>query len=230
MAAGTPSSCRPPWLDTMMPSTPASAASLASSNDITPAAADYAPVADDHKFPPIVIGGKKLEERQAKAITEEMTAAFSTMNAQAAKIDADFPWKSESSIELDAMSTAQWLAGLKVSELCRKLIQIELEGTNNVALARQSYLGNLTQVKGGGVEKYWTESEAFRCIGGASQLTLRFQQALGLERITHKAPVIAIRAKEREMVVSTADGEPHECDDVVLAVPPTSRVMCSLSL
>jgi monoamine oxidase len=33
--------------------------------------------------------------------------------------------------------------------------------------------------------------------------------------------VIAIRAKEREMVVSTADGEPHECDDVVLAVPPT---------
>ncbi|HEV8293159.1 MAG TPA: NAD(P)/FAD-dependent oxidoreductase [Tepidisphaeraceae bacterium] len=181
---------------------------------------DYSPVTEDKKFPPIIIGGKKLEERQAKGLTEEMTAALSTMNAQAAKIDADVPWKSDNSIELDNMSTAQWLAGLKVSELCRKLIQIELEGTNNVAIARQSYLGNLAQVKGGGVEKYWTDSEAYRCLGGSSQLTLKLEAALGVDRITHKAPVIAIRAKEREMVVSTADGEPHECDDVVLAVPP----------
>src|SRR4051812_9811175 len=182
---------------------------------------EYSPVTDDRKFPPIVIGGKKLEERQAKAITEEMTAALSSMNAAAAKIDADYPWKNESALELDNISTAQWLAGLKVSDLCRKLIQIELEGTNNVPLARQSYLGNLTQVKGGGVEKYWTESEAYRLLGGSSQLVLKFQQALGIDRITHKAPVIAIRAKEDAMVVSTADGEPHDCDDVILAVPPS---------
>jgi monoamine oxidase len=182
---------------------------------------DYAPVTEDKKFPPIIIGGKKLEERQGKAITEEMYAAFSTMNAAAAKIDADAPWKSEGAIDLDNMSTAQWLSGLKVSELCRKLIQIELEGTNNVPIARQSYLGNLTQVKGGGVEKYWTDSEAYRLLGGSSQLTIKLAAALGVDRLTHKAPVIAIRGSERQMVVSTADGEPHECDDVVLAIPPT---------
>jgi len=182
---------------------------------------DYSPVGEDKKFPPIIIGGKKLEERQAKALTEEMTAALASMNTAAAKIDADYPWKSESAVELDSMSAAQWLAGLKVSDLCHKLIQIELEGTNNVALARQSYLGNLAQVKGGGVEKYWTDSEAYRLLGGSSQLTLKLSAALGVDRITHKAPVIAIRAKEREMVVSTADGEPHECDDVILAVPPS---------
>jgi monoamine oxidase len=182
---------------------------------------DYAPVTEDKKTTPIIIGGKKLDDRQARALTEEMTAALSTMNGAAAKIDADFPWKSDNSIELDQMSTAQWLASVKCSELCRKLIQIELEGTNNVALARQSYLGNLTQVKGGGVEKYWTDSEAYRCLGGSSQLTLKLAAGLGVDRISHKAPVVAIRAKEREMVVSTADGEPHECDDVVLAIPPT---------
>src|SRR5258706_9331040 len=157
---------------------------------------DYAPVTEDKKFPPIIIGGKKLEERQGRAITEEMYTAFSTMNAAAAKIDADAPWKNESSIELGNMSTAQWLAGLQVAELLRKLIQIELEGTNNVAIARQSYLGNLTQVKGGGVEKDWTDSEADRLLGGASQLTLKFQQALGIDRIPPKAPVIGVRAKE----------------------------------
>src|SRR5439155_15324849 len=47
---------------------------------------DYAPVTEDKKFPPIIIGGKKLEERQAKALTEEMAAALSTMNAAASKI------------------------------------------------------------------------------------------------------------------------------------------------
>jgi monoamine oxidase len=182
---------------------------------------DYAPASEDKKSPPIIIGGKKLDERQARTLTDEMTVALATMNAQAAKIDADVPWKSDNAFELDSMSTAQWLASLKVSDLCRKLIQIELEGTNGVALTRQSYLGNLTQVKGGGVEKYWTDSEAYRLLGGASQLTLKLQQALGIDRITHKAPVIAIRAAERQMVVSTADGEPHECDDVILAVPPS---------
>jgi monoamine oxidase len=182
---------------------------------------DYSPVGEDKKSPPIIIGGKKLSERQAREATDEMTTAFATMNAQAGKVDADAPWKSDNAIELDNMSTAQWLASLKVSDLCRKLVQIELEGTNNVPLARQSYLGNLTQVKGGGVEKYWTDSEAYRLLGGASQLALKFEQALGIDRITHKAPVIAIRARERVMLVSTADGEPHECDDVVLAVPPS---------
>lgn len=182
---------------------------------------EYAPVSDDRKSPPIVIGGKKLEEREARVITDEMTAAFATLNSAAARVDADYPWKSDSAFELDNLSTAQWLAGLKVSDLCRKLIQIELEGTNNVPIAKQSYLGNLTQIKGGGVEKYWTLSEAYRLMGGASQLALKFQTALGIERITHKAPVIAVRAKENQMVVSTADGEPHECDDVILAVPPS---------
>jgi len=65
------------------------------------------------------------------------------------------------------------------------------------------------------------KARALRCIGGATQLTMKLAAALGPDRITHKAPIIAIRAKEREMVVSTADGEPHECDDVVLAVPPS---------
>jgi hypothetical protein len=37
----------------------------------------------------------------------------------------------------------------------------------------QSYLGNLAMVKGGGLEKYWTESEVYRCKGGNQQLATR---------------------------------------------------------
>jgi monoamine oxidase len=90
-----------------------------------------------------------------------------------------------------------------------------------VPIARQSYLGNLTQVKGGGVEKYWTESEAYRLLGGSKPAD--FEIGGGAGPGSHHAQGAGDRhsRKEREMVVSTADGEPHECDDVVLAVPPS---------
>src|SRR5215204_2116851 len=39
----------------------------------------YAPVGEDKKIPPIIIGGNKLGDQQARTITDEMTAAFSTM-------------------------------------------------------------------------------------------------------------------------------------------------------
>jgi monoamine oxidase len=179
-----------------------------------------APVSEDLRMNPIILNGKKLDDRTAKQLTEEMTAVFSTLNTAAAKIDEEFPWKSDGSIEMDQVSVAQWLAALKVSDLCRRLIQIELESNNGVALARQSYLGLLTLIKGGGLEKYWTHSETHRCIGGAQQLTMKLAGAIGTDRIARNSPVVAVRAMERGMVVSTADGEPHECDDVVLAVPP----------
>ena len=41
---------------------------------------------------------------------------------------------------------------------------------NGVVTEWQSYLGNLAMVKGGGLEKYWTESEVYRCKGGNQQL------------------------------------------------------------
>jgi monoamine oxidase len=80
----------------------------------------------------------------------------------------------------------------------------------------------LTLIKGGGMDKYWTESEAFRCVGGAQQLTMKLVGQIGSGNISLRTPVVAVRAKENGMVVSTADGEPHECDDVVLAVPPST--------
>jgi monoamine oxidase len=110
---------------------------------------------------------------------------------------------------------------MRISTEAKKLIQIELEGTQGVPVTRQSYLALLTLIKGGGLDKYWTESEALRCVGGAQQLSMKLASAIGGANIALRTPVVAVRAKERGMVVSTADGEPHECDDVVLAVPPS---------
>ena len=45
---------------------------------------------------------------------------------------------------------------------------------NGMVTQWQSYLGNLAMVKGGGLEKYWTESEVYRCQGGNQQLARKF--------------------------------------------------------
>ena len=60
---------------------------------------------------------------------------------------------------------------------------------NGVVSDWQSYLGNLAMVKGGGLEKYWTESEVYRCKGGNQQLATKFAAAIGAPRIMTRTPV-----------------------------------------
>jgi monoamine oxidase len=123
-------------------------------------------------------------------------------------------------VELDRMSTAQWLRALPVSRRCKLAVGSQLAGNDGVPLHRQSYLGNLAQVKGGGLEKYWTDSELLHCRGGNQSLAFRLAQTLG-SRLRLETPVSAIEAKDDRVVVTCANGERLEGDDVVLAAPPS---------
>ncbi len=175
---------------------------------------------DDSLHDPIVLGGKRLGDAQAKTLWEEMDHAYRLMNRDAAAVDADEPWKSANAARLDARSTAQWINGLSVSELCRKAMTAELAANNGVAISRQSYLGNLTQVKGGGLEKYWTESEVFRCRGGNAELARRLAQSIGPDHLHLKTPVRAVQILSHGVRVTSAGGAIFEGDDVVLGIPP----------
>ena len=53
---------------------------------------------------------------------------------------------------------------------------------NGVRTAWQSYLGNLAMIKGHGLEKFWTETEVFRCRGGNQQLATALAAAVGMDR------------------------------------------------
>ena len=64
---------------------------------------------------------------------------------------------------------------------------------NGVPLDRQSYLGQLAQVKGGGLERYWEESEAYRCRGGSDRLARALAAAIGSENLRLGTPVTAIQ-------------------------------------
>ena len=87
--------------------------------------------------------------------------------------------------------------------------------------ARQSHLGNLAQIKGGGLDWYWTETEVFRCEGGNAQLAERLQHTLLESHLRLGVAVTQISAGGATASVTLADGTRVEGDDVILAVPPS---------
>lgn len=171
---------------------------------------------------PVILGGKRLTEKQSEALWEEMDVAYKMMNAAAAPINADEPWNSPGAGRLDSRSVAQWIRGLHVSELCKKAITVELSADNGTATSRQSFLGNLTQVKGGGLEKYWTDSEVYRCRGGNARLARKLAGAIGDRRLRLGAPVREINTSGANTIVRDVSGQTYEADHVVLAIPPTT--------
>ncbi len=169
---------------------------------------------------PVWLNGRLLTPKEVKALFEELDAAYQGMTADAASIDADEPWRSPDASRLDRMSAADWVRSLQLSERARLAIAVELLD-NGVALDRQSYLGHLAQVKGGGLERYWEESEAYRCRGGNDRLAQELAAAIGTENIRLSTPVTAIRVDDARVVVTCADGSRLEADDAVLSVPPS---------
>lgn len=164
--------------------------------------------------------GRLLADAEAKTLKQEMERAMGALNELARPIRADDPWHSEHAAELDRQSTASWLATQTVSPLCARAIRSELESNNGVALEQQSLLGNLTQIKGGGGERYWTASETHRCRGGNQSLALALAKAIGPERIWLNNAATHIEAAGDGVVIRTADGRRLEAHDVILAVPP----------
>jgi len=174
---------------------------------------------------PIVLAGTRLTKQEAVALYEEMDGAYTQLNALAAPIDANEPWTSPDAAALDARTVADWIAKLSVSPLCKTGITAQLQADMGTSTARQSLLALLAQVKGGGLEKFWTDSETQRCDGGNQQLAARLAEALersGNGRVRLSTTVARIDHGGAKAIVTLADGSSLEADDVVLAVPPTT--------
>jgi len=169
---------------------------------------------------PVVIEGKRLDDRDAGSLKEEMDAALRPMIDDARKINADEPWKSADASALDMRSVGDWVAALDASRLCKRAITADLEGVSGVPIGRQSYLGKLAQIKAGGLERYWELGGVCRCKGGNQQLAMRLARSLGPNRVRLGSPVVAIQTTSTVARVSTVDGSTYEADDVVLAIAP----------
>ena len=177
-------------------------------------------LAEEEGDAPIMLNGRRLSAADAEQLWDEMSAALNGLNADAAAIPDPFAaWTAPSARSWDARSLADWIAAQPVSDLCKAGIDAQMVGDNGVATAWQSYLGNLAMVRGGGGEKFWTETEVYRCAGGSQQLAQRLAAAVGAPHVHLRQAVSAIAATDRGVVV-TAGSNRHECDYAVLAIPP----------
>lgn len=174
----------------------------------------------DAEFP-VVIDGKLLSYEDGAKVWEEMEAGLNKMNELAAKIDADAPWSSPDAERLDKTSIKAWIdAQEEFSALTKRAMWINQTSDNGQDAANQSLLGQLAAVAGGGGEKYWTESEVYRCKGGNDKLARKLAEEIGRDRLVLGLPARSVRAKGSILVVEAADGRTIECDDVVLTAPP----------
>jgi monoamine oxidase len=91
---------------------------------------------------------------------------------------------------------------------------------NGMVTEWQSYLANLAMVKGGGLDKYWSESEVYRCQGGNQQLARKFVEAIGPARVLTRTIVRSIAVTDKNVRVTLASGKVLEGDHLVLTAPP----------
>jgi monoamine oxidase len=174
---------------------------------------------EDLEFP-VVLNGKRLTGEESEKLWEEVEPAFNTIITDAAKVDADLPWKAANAEALDKRTLASWIDALNASPICRTALQTIMTADNGMVTEWQSYLGNLAMVKGGGLEKYWTESEVYRCKGGNQQLATKLMTAIGPARVLLRTPVRAIKVGEKSVQVTLANGKVLEAEDVILTAPP----------
>ena len=181
---------------------------------------EFLDVSEEDADWPVVLGGRRLAADESKTLWEEMDKALHTLNADAARVDADEPWKAVNAETLDRQTLGSWIDALDTSDVCRTGLHTMMGADNGVVTGWQSYLANLAMVRGGGLEKYWTDSEVYRCRGGNQQLAHRLAGALGEGRIRTRTIVRAITLGAASARVRLADGSVLEADHVVFTAPP----------
>ena len=176
---------------------------------------------EDLEFP-IVLSGKRLTGDESEALWEEMEKAFAPLLVDAATIDPDRPWTAKGADALDRRTLAHWISGLDVSPPAKEAIRAMMTADNGVITEWQSYLANLAMWKGGGLEKYWTESEVYRCKGGNQQLAMKLAGAIGSTRVLMRTPVRSVELSDGVARVLLANGKTLEAEHVILTAPPST--------
>ena len=81
----------------------------------------------------------------------------------------------------------------------------------------------LVAIKGGGLEKFWTETEVYRCWQGNDSLATSFAHMIAERKSLHlRTPVTSVTRRANGMDVTDQSNKIWSADYVVLAIPPTT--------
>jgi monoamine oxidase len=132
----------------------------------------------DPASPPVFLDGKRVVGAEAETLGREMDDVQKLINGIARRVNAHEPWKSRNARVLDSLSLVQALNRIPMSPLCRLAFTELLQTDNGVRADRQSWLGNLAMIKGGGLSRFWTDTETHHCVEGNQGLAFAFKAKL----------------------------------------------------
>lgn len=171
---------------------------------------------------PIILNGVKYAGRDLQTLWEQITKTLSLLNKDARTVNVDRPWETPGAARLDNTSMAAAFAALPMDATARHGALTQLLNDNASSRDHSSYLAALACIAGGGYERFWTESEVFRCIGGNQKMAFKLAEAIGEDQIQLGAPVTAIRLGKTQASVDLADGRTIAGDRIILTVPPSA--------
>jgi monoamine oxidase len=176
---------------------------------------------------PILLDGKFLKPADAEPVWKALRDLYNRLNKPARDVLAYQAWDTPGARELDRRSLGDWLAEQRdVDEIARRAAEVQLTASDGIIPAWQSYLGNLAVVKGGGLEKFWDETDSLRIKGGTQQLAEKLRESFlkrpGGQVLRLGTPVKRVQVKADKVIVTPAQGKPLEADDVVLTAPTST--------
>jgi monoamine oxidase len=170
---------------------------------------------------PVVIDGKLLSDSEAEFLWDGLDDILGSIGGDAGPVLDDTPWDSPNAKTLDLTTIPDKVMSVDAPEIAKKAIIADFVSETGVPSDRQSYLALLAAVKGGSMEKYWTETEVYHCKGGNQQLAQKLAAEIGAERILLNMPASTVTIGADGVVVTCADGRTFSGDDVILTVPPS---------
>jgi monoamine oxidase len=179
----------------------------------------------DYKESPIIVGKTRLSKSAGKSLLHQMDEAFDYISARAKTIVDPFsPWTDPQAATLDQQNVYDFVVRTQWPRLCKEAVLQQLESDNGVIAKKQSLLALLAMVKGGGMERYWLDTEVYRCKRGTQAMSLAFASALqGLRSsIQYGDPVDQIDVTGKQVKLKTRSGKSYEFDDVILAIAPST--------
>jgi monoamine oxidase len=102
----------------------------------------------------VVLNGKLISAADLKAAESEIKKLISNFTDDARSVVPDQPWLTPDAKRLDRIATSDRIAMTEVSDLAKSIFGLRFANDNAVPLSKQSYLGNLAQIRGGGLERY----------------------------------------------------------------------------
>jgi monoamine oxidase len=179
-------------------------------------------------LPPVLyINGQSIGVKDQQELHKKLENIYKEITKDAKDIDPYEPWNCPEAKEWDNMDVASKLDNLcqKDPEL-RRILDIHFSNDQAAPTKKQSYLGLLAAVKGGGLHKYWESSECFRCENGNEELANAFKTEIEKQKnckVITGSPVTKIDINDQCVSVYTSSSsQPYQGDYVVFAIPPST--------